>query len=51
MEVGKLNDREVMVITEAIDSIQELRLKYAYLDPKTISILVELKEALDKFDL
>ena len=51
MEAGKLNDREVMVITEAIDSIQELRLKYTYLDSKTISILVELKEALDKFDL
>ena len=28
METGKLNDREVMIITEAIDSIQELRLKY-----------------------
>lgn len=51
METGKLNDREVMVITEAIDSIQELRLKYTYLDSKTISILVELKEALEKFDL
>ena len=51
MEAGKLNDREIQVITEAIDSIQELRLKYTYLDSKTISILVELKEALDKFDL
>ena len=51
MEVGKLDDKSIQAITEAIDSIQELRLKYAYLDPKTISILVELKEALDKFDL
>jgi hypothetical protein len=51
MEAGKLNDKEIMVITEAIDLIQELRLKYTYLDSKTISILVELKETLDKFDL
>lgn len=51
MEAGKLNDKEIVIVTEAIDLIQELRLKYAYLDSKTISILVELKETLDKFDL
>ena len=51
MEVGKLDDKSIQIITEATDLIQELRLKYTYLDPKTFSLLLELKEALDKFDL
>ena len=46
----KLIDNEIAVITDAINIIEELRDRTQHLDPKTFSLLLELRDALEMFD-
>ena len=47
----KLTDSEIVVITDAIIIVEELRNRTQYLDSQTFSLLLELRDALEMFDL
>ena len=47
----KLTDNEIVVITDTIMIIEDLRNRTQYLDTQTFSLLVELRDALEMFDL
>ena len=47
----KLTDSEIAVITDALIIVEELRNRTQYLDPQTFSLLLELRDALEMFDL
>ena len=47
----KLTDNEIIVITDAILVLEDLRDRTKHLDAQTFNLLIELRDALELFEL